>query len=118
MLGEFNLDQKEILNKKLIFNTAIIDEEIITIIDATNYLFNDKYWIEHKPGTNYLTLRLQNGSKKVLKEARTIFSSLKTDPNSVLFSEEKIDNRLLKNLKKIKIFKRFSATKTYNFSRQ
>ena len=30
MLGEFNLDQKEILNKKLIFNTAIIDEEIIT----------------------------------------------------------------------------------------
>ena len=28
MLGEFNLDQKEILNKKLIFNTAIIDEEI------------------------------------------------------------------------------------------
>ena len=30
MLGEFNLDQKEILNKKLTFNTAIIDEEIIT----------------------------------------------------------------------------------------
>ena len=30
MLAEFNLDQKEILNKKLIFNTAIIDEEIIT----------------------------------------------------------------------------------------
>ena len=30
MLGKFNLDQKEILNKKLIFNTAIIDEEIIT----------------------------------------------------------------------------------------
>ena len=56
--------------------------------------------------------------KKLLKEARTIFNSLKTDPNSVLFSEEKMDNRLLKNLKKIKIFKRLSATKTYNFSRQ
>ena len=37
--------------------------------------------------------------KKVLKEARTIFNSLKTDPNSALFSEEKIDNRLLKKLK-------------------
>ena len=37
--------------------------------------------------------------KKVLKEARTIFNSLKSDLNSVLFSEEKIDNRLLKKLK-------------------
>ena len=43
--------------------------------------------------------------KKVLKEARTIFNSLKTDPNSVLFSEEKMDNRLLKNLKKSKYLK-------------
>ena len=43
--------------------------------------------------------------KKVLKEARTIFNSLKTDPNSVLFSEEKIDNRLLKKLKKLKCLK-------------
>ena len=43
--------------------------------------------------------------KKVLKEARTIFNSLKTDPTSVLFSEEKIDNRLLKNLKKSKYLK-------------
>ena len=37
--------------------------------------------------------------KKVLKEARTTFNSLKTDPNSALFSEEKIENRLLKKLK-------------------
>ena len=43
--------------------------------------------------------------KKVLKEARTIFNSLKTDPNSVLFSEDKIDNRLLKKLKKSKYLK-------------
>ena len=35
--------------------------------------------------------------KKILKEAKSIFSSLKTDPNSVLFSEEKIGKRLLKN---------------------
>ena len=33
--------------------------------------------------------------KKVLKEARTIFNSLKTDPNNVLFLEEKMNNRLL-----------------------
>ena len=45
--------------------------------------------------------------KKVLKEERTIFNSLKTDPNSVLFSEEKIDNRLLKKLKKSKYLKDF-----------
>ena len=43
--------------------------------------------------------------KKVLKEPRTIFSSLKTHPNSVLFSEEAIVNRLLKKLKKSKYLK-------------
>ena len=63
MLGEFNFDPKEILHKKLIFDTTIIDEEMIIhrIIDAINDPFNDKYWIEHKPGTNYFTLRLENG---------------------------------------------------------
>ena len=40
------------------------------------------------------------GNKKVLKEARTIFNNLKTDPNSALFSEEGIDQRLLKKMKK------------------
>ena len=35
--------------------------------------------------------------KKLLKKARTIFNNLKNDPSSVLFLEEKIDNRLLKN---------------------
>ena len=43
--------------------------------------------------------------KKLLKEARTVFNNLKTDPNTVLFSEEKIDNRLLKKLKKPKYLK-------------
>ena len=33
--------------------------------------------------------------KKLLQKAKNIFTSLKTDPNSVLFSEEKIDSRLL-----------------------
>ena len=43
--------------------------------------------------------------KKVLKEAKTIFNSLKTDPSSVSFSEEKIDNKLLKKLKQSKYLK-------------
>ena len=65
MHGEFNFDPKRILNKRLIFHTTIIDKEIIMdrIIDAVNdpYLENDKYWIEHKSGTNYFTLRLEKG---------------------------------------------------------
>ena len=44
-------------------------------------------------------------NKKVLKEARTIFNNLKTDPNNVLFSEERIDQRLLKKLKKLRYSK-------------
>ena len=40
--------------------------------------------------------------KKLLKEARTLFNSLKIDPSNVLFSEERIDNRLLQKLKKSK----------------
>ena len=63
MVGEFNFDPKEILNKKPIFDSTIIDEEIIIdrIIDAINDLFNYKYWIEHKPGTNYFVLRIEDG---------------------------------------------------------
>ena len=40
-----------------------MDEEIIIdrIIDAIGNPYNDEYWIEHKPGTNYFTLRLENG---------------------------------------------------------
>ena len=54
-------------------------------------------------------------NKKVLKEARTIFNNLKTDPNSVLFSEERTDQRLLKKPEKIEVFKGLSATKTHTF---
>ena len=43
--------------------------------------------------------------KKFLKEARTLFNSLKIDPSSVLFSEERIDDRLLKKLKKSRYLK-------------
>ena len=38
--------------------------------------------------------------KKALQKAKNLFTSLKTNPNSVLFSEEKIDARLLKKFKK------------------
>ena len=43
--------------------------------------------------------------KKSLKEVKTIFNSLKIDPSSVLLSEERVDNRLLKKLKKSKYLK-------------
>ena len=36
---------------------------------------------------------------KTLQETKNIFEKLKTDPKSVLFSEEKIDKQLLKKLK-------------------
>ena len=63
MVGEFNFDPKEISNKKPIFDSTIIDEEMIKdrIIDAINDPFNDKHWIEHKPGTNYFVLRIKDG---------------------------------------------------------
>ena len=43
--------------------------------------------------------------KKFLKKAKNIFNSSKIDPSSVLFLEEKINNRLLKNWKKLKYAK-------------
>ena len=39
-------------------------------------------------------------NKEVLKEARTIFNNSETGPNSALLSEERINQRLLKKLKK------------------
>ena len=62
MLGNFHFNPKLMLNKRLIFDATIIDVEIIKdrIIDAINNSYNDKYWIEHKPGTHYFTLRLEN----------------------------------------------------------
>ena len=54
--------------------------------------------------------------KEVLKEAKTIFNSLKTDLNSASFSEEKIDMRLKKKKKKIEMFKGLSGTETSTFS--
>ena len=62
MLGEFNFDLKEILNTKRICDTTIIDNDIIIdrINEPVDDLFNNRYWTEHKPGTKYFTLRLED----------------------------------------------------------
>ena len=54
--------------------------------------------------------------KKALKEAKTIFHSLKTDLSSVSFSEERIDNKLLKKLKQSKYLKQNQLLKLTNLS--
>ena len=54
--------------------------------------------------------------KKVLKRARNLFVKLKTDSFSVLFSEELLDNRLLKKLKKSKYEKDTELLKLSKFS--
>ena len=38
--------------------------------------------------------------EKLFKKAKNLFNSLKTDPSSVLFAEEKLDQKLLNRLKK------------------
>ena len=40
--------------------------------------------------------------KKVFKKAKNLFNSLKTDPASVIFAEDFLDNKLLTKLKKSK----------------
>ena len=54
--------------------------------------------------------------KKLFKKAKNIFTSLKTDPSSVLFSEEKIDSKLFKKTKEIKICKGQISVTTCSFS--
>ena len=54
--------------------------------------------------------------KKVLKRARNLFVKLKTDPASVLLSEELLDNRLLKKLKKSKYEKDTELLKLINLA--
>ena len=75
MIGKFNFDPREILNKTLIFDSSMVDEEVIIdrIIDAINDPFNDKYWIEHKAGTNYFTLRLEDGKLKNTERSKNNF---------------------------------------------
>ena len=64
MLGEFNFSKKKnILNKTLISDTSKIDEKIIrdSIIEGISNKYNDEFYIKHQPGSNYFTLRRENG---------------------------------------------------------
>ena len=49
-----------------------------------------------------------------MQKDRSIFNSFKTDPNGVLFSEEILDKRLLKKLKKLKYTKDSKLLKFIN----
>ena len=44
MIGDFNFDQKKILNKTLLFDASTVDEEVIIdkIIDGINDPFHEK----------------------------------------------------------------------------
>ena len=53
--------------------------------------------------------------KKLMQKARNIFTSLKTDPNSVLLSEKEIDERLLKKCKISKFAKDSLLLKLISF---
>ena len=53
--------------------------------------------------------------KKLMQKARNIFTSLKTDPNSVLLSEKEIDERLLKRYKRSKFAKDSLLLKLISF---
>ena len=65
MDDDLNFRPQKVLNKKLIFDISMVDEEttIDRMIEGLDdpYLENDKYWIKHEPGSNYFTLRLEDG---------------------------------------------------------
>ena len=63
-----------------------------------------------------LTWNEKMEDKKLLQKAKNIFASLKTDPNSVLFTEERIDKRLLKKFKNSKCTKDFLLLKLILFA--
>ena len=88
------------------------------IIEGLNdpYHDKDKYWIENEPESNYLTSRLEDGRKKVLQKTRNLFNRLKTDPVNVLFSEELLYKRLLKNLKESRYAKDTKLWKLINLA--
>ena len=51
------------MNKTLIFDTTKIHEEITVdkIIEALNDKTNNEFYIEHSPGSNYFTLKGEDG---------------------------------------------------------
>ena len=53
-------------------------------------------------------------NEKLLEKTKRLFDNLKIDPGSILFSEERIDNSLLKKLKKSKYVKDIELLKLVN----
>ena len=100
---------QKILNKTLIFDTSTIDEEIIMdrVIDALNGRTNDDFYIEHPAGWNHFTLRRENERKKILKEAKTIFSSLKLSLGVFYSQRKKLTKDSWKNWKNQNMKKTF-----------
>ena len=54
---------KKILNKTLIFDTTKVNKEIIMdkIIEALGDKTNDEFYFEHPVGSNYFTLKREDG---------------------------------------------------------
>ena len=104
MRGEFDFNPKKILNKTLIFDNKKMHEEIMMdmIIDVHNDKTNDENYIEQPVGSNYFTFDEKMEDEKLIQKGRNYLSNLKTDPNSILFSEEKIHERLFKKVKNSK----------------
>ena len=75
------------------------------IIDALNDKKNDEFILSILLVPTILLWNEKIEDKKLIHKARDMFTSLKTDPNSALFSEEKIDERLFKKFKKSKYAK-------------
>ena len=61
---------------------------------------NDELYIEHPVASNAFIWNEKMEDKKLREKAKSIFTSLKTDPNSILFSKENMSTRLLKKFKK------------------
>ena len=75
------------------------------IIDALNDKKNDEFILSILLVPTILLWNKKIEDKKLIHKARDMFTSLQNDPNSVLFSEEKIDERLFKKFKKSKYAK-------------
>ena len=55
-------------------------------------------------------------NEKLLKKTKKLFDNLKVDPSSHLFSQERIDSRLVKKLKKSKYVKDKELLKLVNLA--
>ena len=61
---------------------------------------NDELYIEHPVASNAFIWNEKMEDKRLRQKAKNIFTSLKNNPNSILFSKESMSTRLLKKLKK------------------